>query len=185
VHAESGHTDKQDVGSQQADRQALALAGRRRVLGLLASPWPLLLASCAKPAGPPPPPPPGKLNLRIRASDTVNPSVSGRPSPLMLRIYELKSDTAFAGSDFLTLFQNDRGALGADLVKRDELTLRPGEERVVDRLLDVETRQLAFLAAYRDLERAQWRLVRPVRPSTLHQWNLVADERSLRLSGTP
>lgn len=169
----------------EPDRLSFAPVSRRSMLGGCLAAASIGLVSCAKPVGPPPPPPPAKLTLRIRAADAVNPSVSGRPSPLVLRIYELKSDTAFASSDFMTLYQNDRSALASDMLQRDEFSLRPGEERVIERLLAPDTQVVAFMGAFRDLERAQWRVTRAVKRSAVHQWTLMAEERALRLSGTP
>ncbi len=131
-----------------------------------------LLQACAKP---PPPATPTSVSGNLVAAATLNPSVTQRPSPLRLRVYELKSDTAFKQADFMALYQADQATLGAELVARDELTVQPGESRVYARTLAAETRFLGVLAAYRDLEHAVWRSVVAVVPARAQQFHIHAD----------
>ena len=118
-----------------------------------------LLGACSSTPKPPPPQP---VVGSITSSAQLNPSVNKRPSPLMLRVYELKSAAVFQSSDFMGLFQGDQGTLAADMVSREEMILQPGESRPYKKTLAPETRFLAVLGAYRDLERAVWRAVVPV-----------------------
>ena len=91
---------------------------RRRSL-LVASAGSALLAACG--TKPPPPPKPTLVSGSIKASAGLNPSVTGRASPLQVRVYELKAPAAFNAADFMSLYQGDQGALGADMVARDRL----------------------------------------------------------------
>jgi type VI secretion system protein VasD len=105
------------------------------------------------------------LSGRVEAASGVNPSVNQRPSPLLVRLYELKAPTAFNQADFMALYSADQASLGGDLLARDELTLQPGESRPYTRTLNPETRHIGVFAAYRDLERARWRAIAPVQPA--------------------
>ena len=69
------------------------------------------------------------VNGSIEAAAGLNPSVTQRPSPLMIRIYELKSAAAFNQADFMSLYQSDQVTLGADLLAKEEMMLQPGESR--------------------------------------------------------
>lgn len=138
-----------------------------------------LAAGCAKP---PPPPPVTEIAGVMQAAAALNPSVSGRASPLMLRIYELKSATAFNAADFVSLYQCDQAELGADLVARDEFILVPGERREFVRRAAPETRYLGVLAAYRDLERARWRAVAVLRPG--QKQRVLIDAGTLSVTAT-
>jgi type VI secretion system protein VasD len=111
-----------------------------------------LTGGCAAPA-----PKPTLLSGTLQATAAVNPSVSKRPSPLLVRVYELKAATGFNNADFVALFQRDQAELGADLISRDEFMLNPGETRPIAKTLAPETRFIGIFAAYRDLERARWR----------------------------
>jgi len=118
----------------------------------------LLLAGCAadepKPA---PPPPPTVVQLRIEALPDINLDGEGRPSPLLLRVYQLKELAAFNGADFFQLYQNEKSVLGADVAGKEEFILRPGEKRELSFEAKPETKAVGIFAAYRNLDSAQWR----------------------------
>ena len=102
-------------------------------------------------------PKPTKVQLALEAAASVNPDVRNRPSPVVVRVFELKSLAAFNGSDFFSLWDHDKETLGTELVGRDEYTLRPGDSLRLDKTLQPETLYVGAIAAFRDLERSQWR----------------------------
>ena len=106
------------------------------------------LAACA--SSPPPPPKPTIAHATIDVQADVNPDARGRPSPVVLRLYELKAYGAFRDADFFALFDRDQQTLGADLVAKEEFRLEPRDKRQFDRKLQSETRYLGVVAAYRD-----------------------------------
>ncbi|MDY0743302.1 type VI secretion system lipoprotein TssJ [Paucibacter sp. R3-3] len=146
----------------------------RILLSVLACTAALALAGCGSS-----PPKPTQLSGTIKASPAVNPSASARPSPLLLRVYELKTDAAFGKADFMALYQRDQAELAADLVAREEYMLSPGETRSFTKKLAPETRFIGVLAAYRDLEHAVWRKVVPVPPGEKLQAVIQADALSV------
>ena len=111
----------------------------------------LFLAACAST------PKPTIVKITLQAQPSVNPDSNGRASPVVLRFYELKSITAFNAADFFSIFDNEQKTLGAELVSSEVFQLRPGEKLEVDRPLNADTRHLAAIAAFRDLEHSQWR----------------------------
>ena len=140
-----------------------------------------LLAACgSKP--PPEPPKPIEIAGRFEATATLNPSVSNRPSPLLVRVYELRSPTVFNRADFMALYQSDNATLAADLVAREETMLQPGESRAFTRTLAADTRYIGVVAAYRELERSTWRAVvaveRPAKPGPV-KLVIQADARTV------
>jgi type VI secretion system protein VasD len=120
-------------------------------------------------------PKPTKVSGSIEASPTINPSASQRPSPLMLRIYELKSPTTFNAADFMSLYQRDQAELATDLVAREELTLAPGETRSLSKMLSPDTRYIGVVAAFRDVEHARWRSIAVVEPGKSKKVVIKAD----------
>ncbi len=108
-------------------------------------------------------PAPTRLTGELAASYGVNPDPNGRPSPLVVRLYELRERDAFDSADFFTLYEQDVIRLETDIVVRDEFELKPGERREILRELHPQTRFLGALAAYRDLDMAEWRAVVEVR----------------------
>jgi len=103
----------------------------------------------------------------IKAAPTANPNLRGRPSPIVVRVYELKSLAAFNNADFFSLFDKDAETLGGDLVGREEYDLQPDETRPYRRQLQPDTKFVGVVAAFRDLEKSQWRQAAAV-PSKRH-----------------
>ena len=79
-----------------------------------------------------------------------------------MRLYELKSATAFNNAGFFTLYDADMAELGADLQNREEIELQPGQAMEVNRDLKPETRFIGVVAAYRDIDNSNWRAVHEV-----------------------
>lgn len=143
----------------------------------------ILLAACAaKPPPPPPPPLPVTVIVHLQVAAIVNPDSSGRASPVVLRVLQLKSSTAFDAADFFTLYDHEKDTLAADLVARAEYIVRPGEARDVELKPDPSVQRIAFMAAFRDLRSAKWRAGWTVPPSSkdaaANTYNLA-----VRLSG--
>ncbi|MFM0626518.1 type VI secretion system lipoprotein TssJ [Paraburkholderia xenovorans] len=152
-------------------------AMRRRLLGLGAASS--LLAGCGMldklpligKAKPPPPspapsvPPPQLIDVTLKAAPELNPDVTGRPSPVAVRLYQLKSAGKFRNADFFALFDHDSALLGADLLAHEDLQIEPGASRTVVLERAKEARQFAVLAAYRDVDSASWRAVVDVWPA--------------------
>jgi len=118
----------------------------------------LALSACAS-SGEPKPKEPIRLDMRVNALPDANPDDRGRAAPIVVRIYELKNDGAFNAADFFTLKTQDKTVLGDDVVKRDELQLRPGEHQTLVRRPDPATTAVGVIAAYRDLPNTVWRAV--------------------------
>ena len=155
-----------------------AVRGRRRAAAGLAA---LLLAGTLSGCGTSAPKP-TRLQGNIVAAVGLNPSVNDRPSPLLIRVYELRSPTAFNQADFMSLYQSDQATLAGDLVVREEMMLQPGETRPFNKQLSPETRFIGVIAVYRNLERATWRAVVPVALNKTQQLTVRAE--SLALSAT-
>lgn len=97
------------------------------------------------------------VTLQFVAAPDVNPDARGRASPVLARFYALKAPGAFDAADFFSLQDKDSATLGADLVQREELILRPGERKSLELVLPADVAALGFIGAYRDLNRARWR----------------------------
>ena len=119
----------------------------------------VIAASCSSP---PPKPVVTAVSINLVASADANPDARGRASPLTVRVYVLKAPGPFEGADFFSLYDKDQATLGAEMVKREELLLKPGESRKLEFTLEPDAKNIAVLAAYRDLERARWRDLKPL-----------------------
>ncbi len=122
-----------------------------------------LAGGCAsKPPAPPPPPPPVVMSLAVHLSADGNPDGEGRASPVVVRIYQLRSEDAFKGLDLEALYDRDKQVLAADLVGRDEWTLRPGETHDNKWQVAPDVRAIAIMGALRSYRDVPWRVSVPV-----------------------
>ena len=125
----------------------------------------VIMVSCGKAPPPPlviaPPPKPVPAALTIAASPDTNPDASGRPSPVVVRVYQLKGDTAFTGAEFFPLFDDDQKVLGPELISRDEYVLAPSEKRTVEVAVSDDARFVGAVAAFRDIRNSEWRVLVP------------------------
>ena len=104
------------------------------------------------------------LEIRISASTDVNPDLDSRPSPVILHVLELSAIDEFNRADFFSLTQNDAAALGGDVLNKTEIILTPGSSRESVLELDQQAAYLGFVAGYRDIDNARWRVSQAVVP---------------------
>jgi type VI secretion system protein VasD len=130
------------------------------------------LPACGKAPPPAPPaapvitiaaPPDARIKAMMTLSATAdtNPDASGRPSPVVVRVFQLRGDGAFSAADYFPLYDDDKMVLGAELITRDEFVLAPGERRSLEVTLAADTRFVGTIAAFRDIRNAQWRALIP------------------------
>ncbi len=148
-------------------------AARRATLAMAV----LIMASCGK-ASPASiviePPKPAPAAFTIAASADANPDATGRPSPVVVRVYQLRTDAAFAGADFFPLFDDDQKVLGAELISREEYVVVPAERRIVEIAVADGARFVGAVAAFRDIRNSEWRVLLPAAPGGM----TVAVERA-------
>lgn len=126
-----------------------------------------------------------RIDLHLTGSDRLNPDLHGRPSPIVLRLYELKNPVTFEHAEFFTLYQQPQETLALDLIAHEELELRPGEKQELNLLTTPEGGYLAVLAAYRNLPEAAWQVVIPLRIGELNQVHLQVNDLSISETARP
>ncbi len=166
---------------------ARAIAGRRRSClragsaALLSGMLSALLGACAGSSPEDPAQPAAlRLDLQIDAAEGVNPDAYGRPAPILLRIYQLRSREPFATVDYFLLAADEVSALDGTLLRQREVVLRPGQSLRLRCAAAPGTRALGVSAAYRDLPQAAWRASRDVPRSATHWWSAVLPTPVLR-----
>jgi type VI secretion system protein VasD len=130
-------------------------------------------------------PKPTVAQIDLRAQQNLNPDATGRPSPLRMRFYELKSVGTFNGSDFFALYEHDKDILAADIVVREEIQVEPGMQKTFSRRPGPDTKFLAVFAAYRDFEHARWRATMELPPNKTTAIALQLDSLAVTLSPAP
>lgn len=101
-------------------------------------------------------PKPAVLRGALDANSNVNPDRQGRPSPVVVRLYQLSSTAAFNAADYFALDQKDKETLAGEMIDREEFRVNPGDKLRIERGLKPEVRFIAITAAFRD-PNAQWR----------------------------
>jgi type VI secretion system protein VasD len=127
-------------------------------------------------AGAPPPPKPTVVAATLQATASANPDARKRASPLVVRIYELKSSAAFDAADFLSLYERDQATLAAEMGAREEFTLRPGDSKPWEKTVGPEVRFIGVIGAFRDIERARWKAIVPVKANARNVVTIRADD---------
>ena len=119
------------------------------------------------------------LKLAFNADADINPDDKKRPSPLFLRMYELKSTKQFEKANFIDLFERDKEVLGADLVAKQTLKrLTPGDERTDKFVLKPETRYVGLFAEFLQYKDAKFKILIPIAPT-----NVFASSGTIYLYG--
>ena len=131
----------------------MTTANRVSAASLLA----LIAAGCG--SKPPKPPPPTKAAIVVSAD--VNPDSGGRPSPIVVRLYQLKEEGAFNSAGYFALADKEQATLGPSLESREEYELQPGQTKELVLKIPPEARYLGAVAAYRDLNNAKWKALSP------------------------
>ncbi|WP_105403552.1 type VI secretion system lipoprotein TssJ [Neorhizobium sp. T7_12] len=114
----------------------------------------LVLAGVLSACGGVPEPTPAAFT--INADAAVNPGETKLASPVVIRIYELKSLKAFNNATYFE-FDDEAKLLGADLISSREFEMLPGTEKKYDREISSEAAYIGVVASFRDMQSAQWR----------------------------
>jgi len=102
--------------------------------------------------------------IAIAADEKLNIDTRGRSTPVVVRYYILKNDSAFSSSDFFSLSEKDQQTLGDAIVLREEFVLQPGEKKAFP-AKDAATGQVfAIMVSFRNIDRALWRATVPLPP---------------------
>ena len=125
------------------------------------------------------------LRLSLQAERVLNTDKLQGSASLALRVYLLRDADAFQRATFDSLYDNDEAVLGAAMLRRETLHLRPGETRELALALGSDARFVAVFAAYRELERSQWRSVLVLPPDeVVPPARLDAQARQVQLAWT-
>ncbi|WP_219210042.1 type VI secretion system lipoprotein TssJ [Variovorax boronicumulans] len=134
---------------------------------------PLMLSACgifSGGSGPLPQKEAARLEIVISADPDLNTDTKGRGAPMLLRVFELKSEVAFQEAEFFALQNTAKAVLGADLLAVDQFIIRPGEAREIKRKANPETTAIGIFAGYRDLPNSVWRVVHKMPPAPDVSW---------------
>jgi type VI secretion system protein VasD len=105
---------------------------------------------------------PVPLEITLAAEERVNLATGGRPSPIVVRLFELSHESQFLSADYFALMGQDGVPLGGEMLASEEHVLLPGEVKMVRKRAMPKTRFLGVVAGYRDLSSSTWRAITPI-----------------------
>ena len=112
----------------------------------------------------------GAQQITLNADKKSNPNEKGQPSPVSVRIYELKSTEAFLMSDYFTIIDGSDAELLTQIKKVYESMMKPGEKRDVSLYPAADSVALGIVVAYRDINHAQAIKVWPLKSNKTRTW---------------
>lgn len=122
-----------------------------------------------------------KLDLTITMAADLNPDQNGRPSPVVVRIYSLKSPSIFENTDYVSLYYNDKQVLGADFAGMEEHDFRPSQVFKAQLEFSEQASFVGFLVAFQDIEQSRWRMVLPLERKQHNEIHLKLTRNSIVL----
>ncbi len=103
------------------------------------------------------------VKLQLLVSSDINPDEDERPSPIYLRLYQLKSDIAFKKIGFIDLYESDNEKLGSELVSKTELKpVAISGSREEQFVLESETQYIAIFAEFYQYKDAKYKIIMPI-----------------------
>ncbi|EGR3412849.1 type VI secretion system lipoprotein TssJ [Vibrio parahaemolyticus] len=118
-------------------------------------------------------------DLEITANHNINPDSNGRPSPVVVYVFELTSNTLFEIQDFFSIYEEHEKVLGPDLVNKYEISLTPGQKEIYQASMSPKTEYLGIVAAFRDIENSNWRQVIKVDKTGYNTYQISLEDLSL------
>ncbi len=129
---------------------------------------------------------PTEVSMRVSmvAAKDINPNSRGQPSPVVVRIYALKSEDLFKGADFFTLWDNEKQVLGADLLQRRQYEIQPGGTLAKADSINAEATYIGVVASFRDINSATWRGIVKANKGGTNRIHLVVGRNTIRIERT-
>ncbi len=119
------------------------------------------------------------LKLDFLVGADANSDEQNIPSPLIVRMYELKSADMFNKANFIDIFERDAEVLGADMIDKQQLKhMQPGETREVNFVLSNETQYVGLFAEFLQYKDAKYKLLIPIALT-----NVFSSSAKIKISG--
>jgi type VI secretion system protein VasD len=125
---------------------------------------------------------PSNSKITFVTHDDLNPDASGRPSPVPVRVYLLSNADKLSRADYFQIIDHEKDVLGGDIITREEAVVRPGESHEVVLQGWREHAAVGVVVGYRDIERANWRVISPLPSSGELTVTLDATQASVNVN---
>ncbi|EMQ2081164.1 type VI secretion system lipoprotein TssJ [Yersinia enterocolitica] len=115
----------------------------------------LVMACSSKPK----PEPVDKLSVELTTAKNINPNDKGVANPLRITVYTLKNTDEFKSSDFFTITEEGTPSLKEQMEKVFDGIMLPNETKTIELTLNSGITAIGVVAAYREIEQAEWNAV--------------------------
>lgn len=112
----------------------------------------ILLSGCANPTTIP-------LTTNIQSVYYLNPNTYNRPSPIIIVLYQLKNASSFKQANFYSIYNNASKTLENSLIDKEQIEIKPNQIKNLKIHLSTKANYVGIIAAYRNINRAQWRRI--------------------------
>ncbi|PKG38773.1 type VI secretion system lipoprotein TssJ [Psychromonas sp. Urea-02u-13] len=117
------------------------------------------------------------FQLSFIVEDNINPDDSKVPSPVIVRMYELKSTKLFEKANFIDLYERDAEVLGKSMIAQQALkAIKPGEERTENFVLSKDTQYIGLYVEFLQFENAKYKVTIPIA-----QTNIISSSAKVQL----
>ena len=122
-----------------------------------------------------------ETTIEITSHAKLNPNSQQKPSPVILRIYELKEIEFFQNSPFIDLFDGQNPTLKESLTYEHEKEIWPESKMSLALSLNSDTKYIGMVAAYRRHSEQSWKTLTPVDPSSSQTIKVILKENKIYL----
>lgn len=98
----------------------------------------------------------------ITASADINPDIAGRPSSVIVRIYQLTNKINFENASYDALFESNHNALGTEYINLDEYLIDPNTRKEVELKISENAKYIGVVVGYRSTDMVTWRTIKAV-----------------------
>ncbi|PCH95019.1 MAG: type VI secretion system lipoprotein TssJ [Gammaproteobacteria bacterium] len=100
-----------------------------------------------------------EFSYLISASADINPDIEGRPSAVLVRVYQLTNNVNFGNASYEALFESDHNALGSEYITLNEYLVDPQSRNEIELKISEHTRFIGVVVGYRSVDMVTWRTV--------------------------
>jgi len=119
----------------------------------------LILQGCAAHSG-------IKSDINVKTAAYLNPDINGHPSPVVLTIYELKSQQYFNQATYNQLATEPTNTLKTSLIDLHPFEIQPNYNFNDTLYLNNNIHYIGVTAAYRNIDSALWKKLLPLPHNT-------------------
>ncbi|AJJ09477.1 type VI secretion lipofamily protein [Yersinia rohdei] len=100
-----------------------------------------------------------KLMVELTTTKNINPNNKGVANPLRIWVYSLENADEFKSSDFFTITEENTPSLKEQMAKVYDGIMLPNETKKIELTPNSEITAIGVVAAYREIEQADWKVV--------------------------